>query len=165
VSIPATWFEIDGSPWESDGDIIGASISAAANLDNFYNTYDEPGVFFGVSDDVATLAGYIELLDAYRESFSLDCEYAGREKYEDSAFEGSYDVYTSCSGSSNTLVVMAARPQVYQTSMLVSVFVNIMTDADVQRWMKFCAPLMWLVFCPIVPAFPAPLLKFAMKML
>jgi serine protease Do len=131
VSIPAAWFEIDGSPWESDGDIIGASISAAANLDNFYNTYDEPGVFFGVSDDVATLAGYIELLDAYRESFSLDCEYAGREKYEDSAFEGSYDVYTGCSGSSNTLVVMAARPQVYQTSMLVSVFVNIMTDADI----------------------------------
>jgi serine protease Do len=131
VSIPAAWFEIDGSPWESDGDIIGASISAAANLDNFYNTYDEPGVFFGVSDDVATLAGYIELLDAYRESFSLDCDYAGREKYEDSAFEGSYDVYTGCSGSPNTLVVMAARPQVYKTSMLVSVFVNILTDADV----------------------------------
>jgi serine protease Do len=131
VSIPAVWYEIDGSPWLSDGDVIGASISAAANLDNFYNTYDEPGVFFGVSDDIATLAGYIQLLDAYRESFSADCRYEGRSKYEDSAFEGSYDVYSRCSGSDNTLVVMSARPQVYKTSMLISVFVNIKSDADV----------------------------------
>jgi serine protease Do len=131
VSIPAAWYEVDGSPWETDDGIIGASITAAADLYNFTYTYDEPGVFFGVSDDVATLAGYIELLDAYRDLFSQDCRYEGREKYEDSAFEGSYDVYSGCAGSSNTLVVMSARPQVYKTSMLVSMFVNIMTDADI----------------------------------
>jgi serine protease Do len=131
VSIPAAWYEVDGSPWESDGEIIGASIRAAADLYNFDTTYDEPGVFFGVSDDIASLAGYIQLLDAYRESFSVDCQYEGRSKYSDSAFEGSYDVFKRCAGSDNTLVVMAARPQVYKTSMLVSVFVNIKTDADV----------------------------------
>jgi len=130
VSIPSAWYEVDGSAWVSNGEIIGASISAAADLDNFYNTYDEPGVFFGVSDEIATLAGYIQLLDAYRESFTQDCRLEGRFKYEDSAFEGSYDVYTRCLGSSNTLVVMSARPIVYKTSMLVSVIVNIMTDAD-----------------------------------
>jgi serine protease Do len=131
VSIPAAWYEVDGSPWESDGEVIGASIRAAADLDNFDSTYDEPGVFFGVSDDIASLAGYVQLLDAYRESFSEECRYEGRSKYSDSAFEGSYDVFTRCSGSDNTLVVMVARPQVYKTSMLVSVFVNIKTDADV----------------------------------
>ncbi|HSV85453.1 MAG TPA: S1C family serine protease, partial [Levilinea sp.] len=130
VSIPTAWYEVDGSAWESDGDIIGASISASANLENFYNRHDEPGIFFGVSDEIASLAGYIELLDVYRESFSQDCSFEGRYEYEDSAFEGSYDIYTRCSGSDNTLVVMAARPIVYKTSMLVSVFVNIMTDAD-----------------------------------
>lgn len=130
VSIPSAWYEVDGSAWVSDGDIIGASITAAANLENFYNRYDEPGVFFGASDDIASLAGYIQLLDVYRESFSQDCAFDGRYDYVDSAFEGAYDVYTSCAGAYNTLVVVAARPIVYKTSMLVSVFVNIMSDAD-----------------------------------
>jgi serine protease Do len=131
VSIPSAWYEIDGSPWLSDGEVIGAQITAAANLDNFINTYYEPGVFFGVSDDIATLAGYIQLLDAYRDSFSSECRYVGREKYSDSAFEGSYDIYTNCTGANNTLVVLSARPLVYKTSMLISVMVNIMSDSDI----------------------------------
>ena len=35
VSVPAAWSEIDGSAWVDSGDIIGASITAAASLDNF----------------------------------------------------------------------------------------------------------------------------------
>ena len=76
-----------------DGETIGASITAAASLDNFNNTYYEPGVFFAASDDVAKLAGYIQLLDAYRGSFESDCKFKGRNDYKDSAYEGAYDVY------------------------------------------------------------------------
>ncbi|MEJ5312829.1 MULTISPECIES: S1C family serine protease [Anaerolinea] len=130
VNIPSAWSEVDGSPWISDGDVIGASITAAANLDAFNNSFDESGVFFGVSDDIAKLGGYIQLLDVYRGSFKSSCEYGGRYDYKDSAYEGAYDVFKKCNGSQNVLVVLSARPQQYKTSMLITVMVNMTNDQD-----------------------------------
>ena len=130
VSIPSIWAEVDGSNWISDGEVIGASITAAADVNAFNETYYEPGVFFGASNDIATLAGYIELLDAYRDIFSGDCSLEGRYDYEDSAYKGSYDLYTNCLGTQNTMVVLSARPIYDQTAFLITVLVNIMSDAD-----------------------------------
>lgn len=129
VSIPSIWAEVDGSAWVSDGDVIGASITAAASVDAFNNTYTEPGVFFGATDDIAQLGGYIQLLDVYRDVFRGDCKLEGRYDYEDTAFKGAYDLYTNCAGSQNTMVVLSAKP-LSSTSMLVTVMVNIMSDAD-----------------------------------
>ncbi len=106
------------------------SITAAADLDAFNNTYTEPGVFFGVSDKVAELAGYIQLLDAYRSSYQSDCKLEGRYDYADSAFEGAYDVYSNCLGSGNTMVLLSARPIQNKTAFLSTVLINIMSDAD-----------------------------------
>lgn len=130
VNIPATWSEVDGSAWVLDGEIIGASITAAANLYNFNNAWDEPGVFFAVSDDLAKLGGYIQILDLYRDGLRADCDYAGRYDYKDSAFEGAYDVFEKCAGTTNTVVLLSARPQQNKTAFLVTLMVNIMSDAD-----------------------------------
>ena len=130
VNVPSAWAEVNGDPWVVNGETIGASITAAASLDNFNNSYNEPGVFFAASDDVAKLAGYIQLLDLYRDSFKGDCKFKGRYDYKDSAYEGAYDVYEACAGASDTMVVLSARPQQYKTSMLVTVIVNILTDSD-----------------------------------
>ncbi|HSM24244.1 MAG TPA: S1C family serine protease [Anaerolineaceae bacterium] len=130
VSIPTAWNEVSGEPWYDGNDVIGSSIVAAANIDGFFNTYNEPGVFFGVSDDVARLAGYIQLLDVYRTSFVGDCTLDGRYPYDDSAFLGSYDVFINCGDSRSTIIVLAARPQVNQTSFLATVMVQILSDAD-----------------------------------
>jgi len=130
VSIPASWSQVDGSNWVSDDEVIGSSITAAADVDRFLNTYEEPGVFFGVSDQLAKLGGYIQVLDVYRDNFRSDCKNKGRFDYEDSAFEGAYDVYENCSGSRNTMVVLSARPIVNKTSLLVTIMFNSMTDSD-----------------------------------
>jgi len=132
IAIPSTWTQVDGSPWVSDGEIIGAAITAAANLGRFNNAFDEPGVFFGVSDEVAKLAGYIQLLDYYKSVFQSSCKWQFREKYEDNAFEGSYDVYKNCDNAGNLFVVLTARPKVNKTSLLVSILFNAMTDADLE---------------------------------
>lgn len=129
VSIPSIWAEVDGSPWVDGGDVIGAAITAAGSLDNFYEYYDEPGVFFGATDDIAQLGGYIQLLDVYRDTFRQDCKLEGRYDYEDAAFKGAYDLYTNCAGSQNTLVILSAKPH-NTTSILITVMVQLMTDAD-----------------------------------
>ncbi len=134
VAVPSAWTQVDGSPWVSDGEVIGSGITAAADLDRFNNYFDEPGVFFGVSDQVAKLAGYIQLLDYYRSIFEGSCKWQGREKYEDSAFEGSYDWYKNCEQSGNLFVVLTARPIQNKTSLLVTVLFNAMTDSDLEAF-------------------------------
>lgn len=134
VAVPSAWAQVDGSPWVSDGEVIGSGITAAADLDRFNNYYDEPGVFFGVSDQVAKLAGYIQLLDYYRSIFEGSCKWEGRNKYEDSAFEGSYDVYKNCEQSDNLFVVLTARPIQDKTSLLVTVLFNAMTESDLEAF-------------------------------
>ncbi|GAA5342593.1 MAG: hypothetical protein canaca05_00860 [Anaerolineaceae bacterium] len=130
VSVPAAWSEIDGSAWVDSGDIIGASITAAASLDNFNASYSEPGVFFGATDDIAELGGYIQLLDVYRDwAREDDCTFEYREDYEDSAFEGAFDVFSNCLDSEGVLVILSAKPH-SSTSLLVLVLVQIMSDAD-----------------------------------
>ena len=130
VSVPAAWSEIDGSAWVDSGDIIGASITAAASLDNFNAYYSEPGVFFGATDDIAELGGYIQLLDVYRDwAREDDCTFEYREDYEDPAFEGAFDVFSNCLDSEGVLVILSAKPH-SSTSPLVLVMVQIMSDAD-----------------------------------
>jgi len=130
VSVPADWSEIDGSAWVDSGDIIGASITAAASLDNFTASYSEPGVFFGATDDIAELGGYIQLLDVYRDwAREDDCTFEYREDYEDPAFEGAFDVFSNCLDSEGVLVILSAKPH-SSTSPLVLVMVQIMSDAD-----------------------------------
>ena len=130
VSVPSSWNQVDGSPWYSDNKVIGASITAAADLDAFNQTYYEPGVYFGVSDDLAELGGYVQLLDIYRDVFKGECNLEGRYDYEDSAYEGAYDVYSGCPGTDNTMRVISARPIQHKTAFLLVVLVNIMTDSD-----------------------------------
>ena len=112
------------------GDIIGASITAAASLDNFNASYSKPGVFFGATDDIAELGGYIQLLDVYRDwAREDDCTFEYREDYEDPAFEGAFDVFSNCLDSEGVLVILSAKPH-SSTSPLVLVLVQIMSDAD-----------------------------------
>ena len=129
VSVPAAWSEIDGSAWVDSGDIIGASITAAASLDNFNASYSKPGVFFGATDDIAELGGYIQLLDVYRDLYSEECTFEYRENFQDSAYEGAFDVLSNCLDSGNVLVILSAK-LLNSTSLLVLVLLNIMTDAD-----------------------------------
>jgi serine protease Do len=130
ISIPAEWSQVDGQNWV-DGDLVlGASITASADVKAFTNEYYQPGVFFGASDQIAKLGGYVQLLDVYRESYRKDCELNTRNDYVDSAFEGKYDIFTNCLGNSNTMIVLSARPINNPTSMLIVVVVNMISDAD-----------------------------------
>jgi serine protease Do len=130
ISLPASWKDVNGEPWVSDGQVIGASITASANLESFTSSYNEPGVFFGVSDDLAKLVGYAQMLDEYRASFRNECTYNGRSEYKDSGFEGAYDLFTKCGDGTSTLLVLSARPQQNKTSFLVTLMVQMQSEAD-----------------------------------
>ncbi len=133
VEVPSDWVDVDGSPWLDDGGVIGASIWAAPDLDDFANTWTIPGVIFNVSDDLAKLGGYIQLLDIMRENYIQACELDGRFEYNDGYYRGSYDYLIRCGGSGGSdLLVLSAIPVDGPQEMLILVVVQILSTADLE---------------------------------
>ncbi len=133
VEVPSDWAEVDGSPWVDDGEVIGAGISAAASLDDFFAYWDEPGIFFGASDDLAQLGGYVQLLDILRPDFMGDCELDGRYDYDDVLYRGKYDLFANCGGSGGSLfMVLTAVPKDDPTAFLILLEVQIVGDGDLE---------------------------------
>ncbi len=133
VEIPSDWADVDGSPWVDDGEVIGAGISAAASLDDFFSYWDEPGIFFGASDDLAQLGGYVQLLDILRPDFIGDCELDGRYDYDDVRYRGKYDLFANCGGSGGSLfMVLTAVPKDDPTGFLILLEVQIVGDGDLE---------------------------------
>lgn len=130
MSVPTEWKEVDGSAWTLNNDVIGARISASADLKAFKNGYSEPGVWFGVSNDLIKYGGANELLNLYKENFSVDCTFDSRNPYADSVFEGLYDIYSSCAGEKNMMVVLSAQPMQDKSAYVLVVLVNMLNGAD-----------------------------------
>ena len=109
VEIPAAWSDTDGSEWVDGNDVIGASISAAPDLDAYNRTWDAPGMFFGVSDDLARLGGHVQILDAIRPDYLGECKLDSRSDYNDGYYRGKADLFYNCGGpgGSQTLVLSA----------------------------------------------------------
>ncbi len=130
MDIPVEWADIYGGYWEDGDETIGSAISAAANLDNYINTWTESGVFFGASDDLAELGGYVNLLDIRREAFIEDCKHEGRYDYEDAIYRGKYDLFENCGDSGNVFIVLTAVPNDNSQAFLLLVEMQITKDAD-----------------------------------
>jgi serine protease Do len=130
MDIPAEWTDVYGGFWDDEGETIGSTISAAANLDAYINSWSESGVFFGASDDLAKLGGYVNLLDVRRDFLIDECKYDTRYDYEDVAFRGKYDLYENCGGSGNVYIVLTAVPINDPQAFLVLVEMQITKDSD-----------------------------------
>ncbi len=126
LEVPASWGDIDGRAWDLEGETIGLSVLAAPNVDDFYNSWGTPGVFFGATDQFDISVN--ELLDAF--DFSGDCTAGGRTAYDDGAYSGHYDVWLNCGGTETLMVVVAAEPA--DRSYLTLIMVQAITDADLE---------------------------------
>lgn len=109
LELPESWADTDGSAWLDGDDVIGASISAAPDLEAYSRTWSAPGLFFGASDDLARLGGHVQILDVVRPDYLGDCKLEGRYDYNDGYYRGKYDLFESCGGpgGSSTLVLSA----------------------------------------------------------
>jgi serine protease Do len=132
VEVPSGWTDIDGRAWSDEGEIIGASIYAAPDLDGFLDTWATPGMIFNVSDDLARLGGYVQLLDIYREQFIGACELDARYDYDDGYYRGKFDYFVNCGGSGGAdFLVLTAVPIDTSVNLLILVEVQILSEADV----------------------------------
>lgn len=130
MEIPVEWTDRNGGYWEDGGDTIGAAISASADLDGYNQTWSESGVFFGASDDLARLGGYVNLLDVRRDVFVDSCKLDGRYDYEDAVYRGKYDLFTNCDDTGNAYIVLTAVPIDDPQAFLILVEIQITKETD-----------------------------------
>ena len=128
MQVPTDWSDVNGAQWEEEGRVIGYSIAAAPDLDDFYATWDTPGVFFGASEVLWEETEYGDLLDM--NDFSEFCAYDDRYDYEDAVYIGEYDVWTDCDGTDTSLVILEAYPAGSEFAVLVQV--QVVSDADLE---------------------------------
>jgi serine protease Do len=142
MEVPATWSDVDGTPWDSDWSGIkftAPAVSASPNLDD-YNKYLAPGVFFTASDRLSQIGGFIQLLDGVKGWFEDDCtrdrnnyhvDY-GSGDWADPLYEGKFDVWKNCKGTGTNVFMLAARPKSHPTDYLMLVEIHYTSDADLQ---------------------------------
>lgn len=128
LEVPKEWSDIDGRDWAPGGENVGPALSAAPNLDDYYETYSTPGVFFAASKVYAQQydeESFLDSLDKYSE-----CTYDGRYEYSDALYTGLYDLFTECSTDKSIIIRLAAVPE--DRSFLIYVNVQVVTDADLE---------------------------------
>ena len=132
VQVPADWTDLDGTPWFTD-EPFAPSITVAADLGGFLNTWAEPGLFFGVSEELATLTGVEGVLDEIRNIIGLDvaCDFVGRFPYSDSFYSGQFDQFEGCGGEDVIYISLAALPEDGRFIISVQVQLHAQQDASV----------------------------------
>ncbi len=139
VEIPTDWFDIDGSEWIEDDEIVGASIWASPDLDGFINSWDTPGVIFDVTARVDIFGGYLDFLDLLTDGLSDYCTFEGRYDYEDNLYRGAWELYESCGGGDTSYMVLTAEPIDEPGAFLIEVEVQIVSDDDLEAFDKIIA--------------------------
>jgi serine protease Do len=144
LDIPSAWSDINGAVWSQTwGNYAfdAPSISASANLDSYFNSYTESGVFFAASDRLGEIGGFVQLLDGLKGWHENDCTFDSRNNYGegdfyDPLYEGKFDLWTKCGGTSTRVVVLAARPKSDPTAYLIIVDVYLVKDGDLDALFK-----------------------------
>ncbi len=135
MEIPAAWTQVDGSVWSSTwGDLEFDAPSITASTDfELYNQFAAPGVFFAASDRMGEIGGFVNLLDGVEGWYNKDCRRDGDNwhvKYDDSLYEGMYNVWKNCGTQKTNVFILGARPKSDPDAFLILVEIRYSTEAD-----------------------------------
>lgn len=131
VEIPAAWADTDGSAWMDGNDVIGARIAAAPDLNAYLNSWGASGMLFQVSDDLARLGGYVQVLDVWRPTYAAACKLDGRYDYNDGFYRGKMDLFNNCGGPGGaSAMVLSAVPTDNSQAFIIVLEIQMLTPED-----------------------------------
>lgn len=126
MNVPTTWADVSGVPWELEGQVIGLSLTAAPNINDLYNGWTTPGVFFGATDQFDVTVD--DLLDGF--DYSADCTYEGRSVYDDGTYSGQYDFWYGCGSGQEGAMILVLGVQPADSSYLALILIQMLSQAD-----------------------------------
>jgi serine protease Do len=123
VDVPTAWVDRDTAPQQDDSGATRPYIAAAADLDAFGTSWNEPGLVFTVTDPVDDVYAFLD-------GFGLAevCTSEGVEEYSDPVFTGAYQIWSGCNGADSVVVLLAAVPA--DGSYTAAILAQISSQAD-----------------------------------
>jgi serine protease Do len=128
METPEVWSEVQERPWKIGDKEKGVQLIATPNLDDFFSSWDIPGVIFSYSDIAQEEFEPTDMLDTI--DYSDDCKYLGRtELGEDGFYRGVYDEYEGCGDSDTQALVAVLTPQT--SDYMIGIELYTVSDADI----------------------------------
>lgn len=107
VQVPASWSDVDGSPFTDGNGVAWIAITAAPNIDDYYSRWDVPGVDVYATDDPSVTVE--DLLPRLGSAFDEPCTVEDfGTSYSDSVYTGIAAAYTGCGGTDTAVLTVAA---------------------------------------------------------
>lgn len=130
IDIPQAWGDVDLTPLVDDeGDLLAAAIVASPDIEDFFETWSQPGVYFFAFEFVGNLSEE-EVLDEVAADYSDDCETADRYEYDDGLYTGLYEEYNQCGIDNVTYIEIVASPE--DRPFMVVLEIQLVTEADME---------------------------------
>ena len=123
VDVPTEWSDVDGT-----AGLFGPDVTASTDVQQFFETYDVPGLEFQATD-IQTNQTPDEVLDAVSQGQVAQCTPFERQDYSDPLYTGRYQEFDDCAGSETDFVWVAFEP--FDQSFHGVVGVQILSPADV----------------------------------
>ena len=136
VRVPKAWSDTSSGNWLMDDKKVGLSLSAATNLKDYNDGWETPGMFFGVSTELAKDTDAKKFLDTW--DYSKDCKLDSRIDYDDSVYAGAYDIWTNCGSKGNLFIVLSVMPKAKQ-DLIILVNVAIPAGTETQPFEQILA--------------------------
>ncbi|WP_448811005.1 S1C family serine protease [Agromyces bauzanensis] len=109
VDVPASWSQVDGSPFTDDAGNEYKGVQASTDLAGFQSSWNVPGVAIYASQQAVGTITPEALHESMTSSMGQDgCQQAATDAYDDGYHVGVYSYWTNCGGVGTDAVVVAA---------------------------------------------------------
>ncbi|WP_291041163.1 trypsin-like peptidase domain-containing protein [Herbiconiux sp.] len=125
VDVPADWADVDGSPFTGIGGHEFLDVRASTDLAQFEESWATSGVTVSAAPAAPDLTP--EAVFASLTSLTGQCTPVTEDAYSDGVYEGRYQYFSACGGTSD-YVVVAAQPA--DGSFVIVVTVTIAAESD-----------------------------------
>lgn len=127
VQVPTTWTQVDGTAIQLEDGTSMPNVSAAPDLQAFYDSWTSPGVSLsGASPDMGSAS---DLLTQIASNAASACTPTPAQDYDDGLYTGLIQVFSNCGGTGAVVVAIAAQPE--DGSFTALAIIQLTTEADV----------------------------------
>lgn len=108
VDVPAEWSDVNGASWSDDLGNLYYDVTAAVDVGTYFESWDVSGVQVSASSDALDDYTPESYLAENSEGLTEACTpEGGPQPYDDGAYQGLYEVWLECGGSSSFVQIAA----------------------------------------------------------
>lgn len=131
VEVPTSWVDVSGPALQIEGELIGATISAAHDIQSFIRL-EEPGIYLMATNEYDLYNGIEGLLALWDNVLSPVCPLVTTDDYEIGIWTGVLSMYSPCGPYDGTTVAFIGTPIDYPEMYLIGVQIFIIDEDDAQ---------------------------------